>query len=96
MDFLEFHSELQGPRRATSAEHFGERLDMDYTVHSPDLFRGDHILNFADKDPGYRKRSIAELQRVVDLTRSLKRYFRPNERPLVIISLGGFTSPPAY
>ena len=90
MDFLEFHLSYKDMEEDLSA-HFSEKLDFDFTVHSPDLFRGDHILNLAAKDPDYRKRSIAELQRVVDLTLSLSRYFRPSKKPLVIVSLGGFS-----
>ena len=91
MDFLEFHLSYKDLDEDLSL-HFKERLDFDFTVHSPDLFRGDHILNFAAKDPDYRKRSIAELQRVVDITQSLSRFFKPSQKPLVIVSLGGFTA----
>lgn len=90
MDFLEFHLSYKDLDEDLSL-HFSEKFDIDFTVHSPDLFRGDHILNFAAKDPELRKRSIAELQRVVDLTLSLSQFFKPSRKPLVIVSLGGFT-----
>jgi sugar phosphate isomerase/epimerase len=61
-------------------------------VHSPDLFRGDHILNLAEADDAYRRRSIHELQRVVDLTRQLGLHFPKAQRPLIVVSMGGFTS----
>ncbi len=90
MDFLEFHLSYKDLDEDLSL-HFSEKFDFDFTVHSPDLFRGDHILNFAAKDPELRRRSIAELQRVVDLTLSLSQFFKPSRKPLVIVSLGGFT-----
>lgn len=90
MDFLEFHLSYKDLDEDLSS-HFSERLDLDFTVHSPDLYRGDHILNLAAKDPELRNRSIAELQRVVDLTLSLSRFFTSSRKPIVIASLGGFT-----
>jgi N-acetylneuraminate synthase len=90
MDFLEFHLSYKDLEEDLSL-HFSDKLDLDFTVHSPDLYRGDHILNLASKDRKVRERSIGELQRVVDLTLSIARFFKPNRRPLVIASLGGFT-----
>ncbi|WP_226687909.1 N-acetylneuraminate synthase family protein [Stutzerimonas stutzeri] len=60
-------------------------------VHSPELFAGDHVMDLSAADERYRLRSIQELQRVIDRTRQLKRYFPATERPLVIINAGGFT-----
>ena len=90
MDFLEFHLSYKDLDEAL-AKHLNTSYDLDLAVHSPDLFRGDHILNLAAADPEYRRRSVAELQRVVDLTRALKPYFRRASRPIIIASLGGFT-----
>lgn len=64
---------------------------MDFVVHSPELFAGDHIMDLCAEDPQYRQRSIAELQRVIDITRKLKPYFHQAVRPLIIINAGGFT-----
>lgn len=90
-DFLEFHmsaKDLDVPPR----QMFDSPLDLDLVVHSPDLFAGDHILDLAATGEAYRERSVAELQRVVNLTRSLQEWF-PNARtPRIVVSLGGFTS----
>lgn len=89
-DFVEFHLSYQDldldPRQFVP-----EPLDVALAVHSPDLFRGDHILNLAATDDPWWERSLAELQRVVDLTRSLVPLFT-TETPVLIVSLGGFTS----
>ncbi len=90
-DFLEFHLSYQD-LEADPAAFIDEQLDMDLVVHSPDLFRGDHILNLASADRAYRARSIAELQRVVDLARALTPRFARATRPIVVVSMGGFTS----
>jgi sialic acid synthase SpsE/sugar phosphate isomerase/epimerase len=89
-DFLEFHLSYKD-LELDLEEFFDGRHDLDFVVHSPDLFPGDHILNLAASERRYRERSIAELQRVIEITRSLKRYFRPKERTLIVASVGGFT-----
>ncbi len=89
-DFLEFHLSYKD-MDLDPADIFDGPLECGYTVHSPDLFANDHIIDLASTDHEYRKRSIAELQRVVDLTRTLSRWF-PNETHLaVILNVGGFT-----
>ena len=89
-DFLEFH--LSYKDLELDFTRFIDRpLDLDFTVHSPDLFPGDHLLNFAAEDDAYQARSISELQRVIDLTRAMKPSFMRATNPLIIVSLGGFS-----
>ena len=70
---------------------FTEPLPLGLVVHSPELFAGDHILDLCSFDDKYRQRSIRELQKVIDLTRSLKRYFPATTRPPIIVNVGGAT-----
>lgn len=89
-DLLEFHlsyKDVELDPRPYLAEG---GYDLDLVVHSPELFAGDHVMDLCSDDPAYRQRSIAELQRVIDVTRALKPYFR-NARPPIIINAGGFT-----
>lgn len=89
-DFLEFHLSYKDMDLELS-KIFTEPFDIGYTVHSPDLFANDHIIDLASSDDAYRNRSIAELQRVVNITRELAEWF-PNEKaPVVILNVGGFT-----
>ncbi|MDD5041855.1 MAG: N-acetylneuraminate synthase family protein [Candidatus Peribacteraceae bacterium] len=88
-DFLEFHLSYKDMEQDIHT-FLKETYDMGLVVHSPDLFAGDHILNLASTDEQHRRRSVAELQRVIDLTRSLKPFFKRAERPFIIASLGGF------
>ena len=62
-----------------------------FACHSPDLFAGDFLLNLASPDDDHWERSIAELQRVVDTTRTMRQWFAGDDDPVVIASLGGFT-----
>ncbi|MBN1231306.1 MAG: N-acetylneuraminate synthase family protein [Anaerolineales bacterium] len=92
LDFLEFHLSFKDMDKDIS-EFFNKDdvFDMDFTVHSPDTFSGDHLLSPSSPNKEHRERSIQELQRVIDLTRELKPHFRKATRPLIIASLGGFT-----
>ena len=93
-DFLEFHFSYKDLEMEPAAvfEAYDGRLDTAYACHSPDLFAGDFILNLASEDDAHWERSIAELQQVIELTRSLRPYFRSDAPdPVVIASLGGFT-----
>lgn len=90
-DFVEFHLSYQD-MELDFVPYLPPTEDMGLVVHSPDLFRGDHILNLADPDDAYRRRSIEELQRVIDLTSELSTHFSRVERPLIVVSMGGFTA----
>ena len=97
-DFLEFHFSYKD-LELDLAEVFDHAnlghdtpLPMGYACHSPDLFTGDFLLNLASDDDAHWERSIAELQRVIDLTRAMRPYFHAEAPdPVVIASLGGFT-----
>ncbi|PID60316.1 acetylneuraminic acid synthetase [candidate division KSB3 bacterium] len=90
-DFLEFH--LSYKDLDLDLHHFVEaEYELDMIVHSPDVFAGDHLLNLASEDEEHRQRSVRELQRVVDVTRALKPFFKHADRPRIVASLGGFTT----
>jgi len=89
-DFLEFHLSYKD-MDDDFQKYIIKEYDMDLTVHSPDLFTGDHLLNLASDDEGHRARSLLELQRVVDLTKEIKPFFKKATTPVVIASVGGFT-----
>ena len=90
MDFLEFHLSYKDMEQDIS-KFFDEVYDLDLVVHSPYLFQGDHLLDLASADENYRKRSVRELGRVIELTKSLLPYFGKATRPSVIVSAGGST-----
>jgi sialic acid synthase SpsE/sugar phosphate isomerase/epimerase len=60
-------------------------------VHAPELFSGSRLMDLATADEIYRNESIRETQRVIDITRNLKRYFPNSPRPLIVANIGGFT-----
>lgn len=91
MDFVEIHFSYRDLDLDPS-DYFKEPTEFGLVVHSPELFAGDHIMDLSSDDDSYRSRSIAELQRVIDRTRELKKFFPRSARPLIIINAGGFTA----
>ncbi len=89
-DLLEFHMSYKDLDESPE-KYINKNPSLDLVVHSPELFSGDHIMDLCSPDKGYRTRSISELQRVIDLTRKLKKFFPKTERPLIIINAGGFS-----
>jgi len=86
LDLLEFHLSYNDMDLDFN-NFFNENLNCGLIVHAPDLYRGDHILNLASDNA---ERSIFELQRVIDLTNDLKKYFK-EEFPKIVVSIGGYT-----
>ena len=93
-DFLEFHlsyRDVEMDERAIG-ELFGSKFTgMFHTVHCPDLYAGDFIIDLASSDDQVWERSIHEVQKVVGITRDLGRWFDGTDEPVVICTMGGFT-----
>jgi N-acetylneuraminate synthase len=89
-DFLEFHMSYNDidldPLTMVSGS-----VPLGLVVHSPELFRGDHLLDLAADDPSYRQHSIDELQRVIDVTRALRTRFDVDGPTPIVTNLGGFS-----
>jgi N-acetylneuraminate synthase len=90
-DLLEFHLSYKDMELDPADFLDPNGYDLDFVVHSPELFAGEHLLDLCSEIPDYRARSMRELQRVIEITRNLKRFFRKSVRPLIVINAGGFT-----
>ena len=89
-DLLEFHLSYKDLEQDIK-QYFDRVYDLDLVIHSPELFAGDVVLDLCSTDEDYRQHSIKELQRVINLTRSLIPYFSKAERPCIVTNVGGFT-----
>jgi N-acetylneuraminate synthase len=89
-DFLEFHLSYKDLEEDIN-DYFDQVYNLDLIVHSPELFAGDHTLDLCSLDQSYRQRSIEELQKVIDITRSLKSYFKKAKNPCIVTNVGGFS-----
>ena len=65
--------------------------DFGFVVHAPELFKGSHLMDLATPDDEYRKISMIETQKVIDITRKLKKYFPKEIRPQIVANIGGFS-----
>lgn len=89
-DLFEFHlsySDLD----LNIDDYLSGKYDCGFVVHAPELFSKSRLMDLASPDENYRQFSISETQRVIDITRSLKKYFTSNIEPLIIANIGGFT-----
>ena len=89
-DLFEFHlsySDLD----LNIDDFFNNEYQSDFVVHAPELFSGSHLMDLASPDDEYRKISINETQRVVDITRSIKKFFPSTKKPMIVANVGGFT-----
>ncbi len=91
-DLIEFHMSYKDMEVDIERALGDERFDVDLVVHSPELFAGDHVMDLCSPDAGYRARSIAELERVIEVTRTLTPYFTKASRPPIIVNVGGFSA----
>jgi len=90
-DFIEFHLSY-GDMEEDPSKFLDEVYsNTGFTVHAPELFAGDHILDLCSSDPKYLKLSMANMQRVIDITRALKPRFPKTKRPMIVATVGGFT-----
>ena len=89
-DIIEFHMSYDDlTENCNSYLNEGEKCN--FLVHSPELFKNDHLLNLCSDNVNYRKLSIKNLQNVIDKTVELKKYFPMTKRPMIIINCGGFS-----
>jgi N-acetylneuraminate synthase len=62
-----------------------------FVVHAPELFANSRLMDLASPDAAYRAQSVQETQRVINITRDLKRFFPQVTRPMIVANIGGFT-----
>ena len=89
-DLWEFHLSYSD-MDLEPADYLNGPYEVDFVVHAPELFSASRLMDLATPDDTYRNESILETQRVIDITRSLKRFFPKTERPPIVANIGGFT-----
>jgi len=89
-DLWEFHLSY-ADMELNPADYLDPCDRIDFVVHAPELFSGSRLMDLATPDDAYRNESIRETQRVIDITRTLKKYFPKTARPLIVANIGGFS-----
>lgn len=89
-DLFEFHLSY-ADMELDPARFLRGPYDFDLVVHAPELFAGSRLMDLASPDKAYRAQSLRETQRVIDITRALKRFFPRTARPPIVANIGGFS-----
>lgn len=89
-DLWEFHLSYSD-MDLDPADYLSGTYPAGFVVHAPELFSGSRLMDLATPDEAYRKYSIRETQRVIDITRALRKYFPSEARPMIVANVGGFT-----
>jgi N-acetylneuraminate synthase len=72
-------------------QYLNGEYECGFVVHAPELFSESRLMDLASPDEEYRHFSIKETQRVIEVTRSLKKYFPKTKQPMIVANIGGFT-----
>lgn len=89
-NFVEFH--LSFKDLLIEPRHYLEGIKLDYfTVHAPELFANDHLLNLASEDKEYRQSSVDNFNRTLEAVRKLKEVFNFKGRIPLVVNCGGFS-----
>lgn len=89
-DIFEFHLSYSD-MDLDPADYIKEVSEAGFVVHAPELFSNSRLMDLATPDDDYRNDSIIETKRVVDITRSLKKFFPKTKKPLIVANIGGFS-----
>jgi len=89
-DLFEFHLSYSD-MELNPFNFLKEVYDCDFVIHAPELFQGSHLMDLASPDEMYRKISLRETQRVIEITRSLKKFFPKTLKPLIVANIGGIS-----
>lgn len=89
-DMFEFHLSYSD-MELNIDDYLSGTYDVGFVVHAPELFKDSHLMDLATPDEGYRKISMLETQKVIDITRKLKKYFPKEIRPQIVANIGGFS-----
>jgi N-acetylneuraminate synthase len=89
-DVWEFHLSYSD-MELNPTDFLAGTYESDFVVHAPELFSGSRLMDLASPDDSYRRQSLFETQKVINITRTLKSFFPNAKRPLIVANIGGFT-----
>ena len=89
-DFFEFHLSYSD-MDLDPKNYLKSSYECGFVVHAPELFKESHLMDLATPNSNYRKYSMEQTQRVIDITRNLKTFFPNENRPMIVANIGGFS-----
>lgn len=90
LDFVEFHLSYQDLNERPS--NYLNNRSIGFSVHAPELFENDHILDLCSEDQEYRNISINNLKKVIDHVKLISENFDQTEPPILIVNAGGWST----
>ena len=90
LDFIEFHLSYHD-LDVNVSDYFDKPLSIGYAVHCPELFSDDHILDLAAEDVNYRNLSMIQLERTLNMSQQLGKYFPKTTKPVLVLNAGGWS-----
>ncbi len=89
-DLVEFH--LSYSDMELDPKEFIEiNTDINFVVHAPEMFKNSSLMDLASQDNEYLDFSLTETQKVIDITKNLKKYFPKTSKPLIVANIGGMS-----
>ena len=73
-------------------QYLHQKSEKGLVVHCPELFSDDNTLDLCADNEQYRLKSVSNLQKVIDLTIELNKYFTNKKKPLIVTNVGGFSN----
>ena len=89
IDFVEFHLSYQDLGE-NPKEHIDGSQKYGFSVHTPELFENDHILDLCSSDEKYRETSVQHFKKVLDHVKQINNQFRQTNKPILILNAGGW------
>ena len=89
-DFFEFHLSYSD-MDLNPLDYLEKTYDCGFVVHAPELFKESHLMDLATPDVEYRKYSMEQTQKVIEITRNLKTFFPKEKKPMIVANIGGFS-----
>lgn len=89
LDFVEFHLSY-ADLKVDHKKYLKVTERLGFSVHCPELFENDHLLDLTSNNDEYRELSIYHLNNTIYLTKELKKYFPKQDKPTLIVNVGGW------
>ena len=89
LDFVEFHLSYND-LDVNLVDYLEVQNDLQFSVHCPELFNGDHLLDLSAREKSYRKISIDNFKKVIETSLNLKKFFPKTDRPILVVNAGGW------
>jgi sialic acid synthase SpsE/sugar phosphate isomerase/epimerase len=90
LDFVEFHLSYQDLKiNPSELINLEKNNKLGFSVHTPELFENDHILDLCSFDDNYRNKSIQNMKRVIDHVQEIKAVMN-EKKPILITNAGGW------